>query len=292
MTGGRSGKEDKRLRVLAVIVIVAALFVLMIRFVEPRFVFFPLKYPQGEWDVDLNALGIEEHYFTTEDSVRLHAWFWPKSDALATILLIHGNAGNLSQRLDLMRRYREHLNSEIFIFDYRGYGRSEGYPSEKGVYLDAQAAYAFLTNKLARDPDRLIILGRSLGGAVAVDLAQTAKAAGLILDSTFSSGKDMARQMFGIVPVWWFMTIRLASEEKIPYVRMPILFVHGTLDEMVPMRLGRKLYEKAPAPKKFVAIEGARHNDIYITGGDAYYQAMREFIEDCLQPKQPGLALR
>ena len=180
----------------------------------------------------------------------------------------------------------------MFIFDYRGYGRSEGYPSEKGIYRDARAAYQYLLDQLGRDPERLIILGRSLGGAVAVDLAQTAKAAGLILDSTFSSGRDMARQMFGIVPVWWFMNIRLASEEKIPYVRMPILFVHGTLDEMVPMRLGRKLYEKAPTPKKFVAIQGARHNDIYISGGDAYYQAMREFIEECMQPQKPGLALK
>ena len=278
------------MRVLVALAIASVFFFLMIRLMEPRFVFFPLKYPNGFWDVDTTRFQIEDHYFTTPDGVQLHGWFWPKKDPLATILLFHGNAGNLSHRLDLMERLRNALDSEIFIFDYRGYGRSQGHPSESGIYADGQAAYRYLVEQLNKSPRQLILLGRSLGGVVAVDLAQSVEPAGIILESTFTNARDMARRMFGFIPVWWFMSIKFQSDVKIQNIRVPKLFIHGTRDEVVPMELGKKLYELAPPPKTFVAIQGANHNDIYITGGSTYYQAMREFIERCIQPEGGALA--
>lgn len=280
------------MRILVALALALVFFFLMVRLLEPRFVFFPLKYPNGFWDVDTTQYALEDHFFTAEDGVKLHGWLWPKQDALATVLLFHGNAGNLSHRLDLMARLRQALDAEIFIFDYRGYGRSEGHPSEKGIYADGRAAYRYLVQELERPPEKLIFLGRSLGGVVAIDLAQSVPAAGIILESTFTSARDMARRMFGIIPVWWFMTIKFQSDAKIQSVKLPKLFLHGTQDTVVPMELGKKLYEIAPPPKKFVAIQGADHNDIYLTGGPTYYQAMREFIERCVQPGAASLAKR
>ncbi len=272
-------------RIPAAILAAFLLFFVVLRLLEPRFIFYPLKYPKGDWETQRYAFEIQDHFFETADSVRLHAWYLPRQDAIATILLFHGNAGNLSHRLDLLAKFRENLPVNIFIFDYRGYGRSEGKPSEAGLYRDGEAAYRYLTQKLSVSPDKLILFGRSLGGAVAVDLAQHEKAAGLILESTFSTGKDMARRMFGAIPVWWIMKIKLDSAGKIQNVKMPKLFLHGTRDELVPIELGKKLFALAPPPKKFVAIPGAKHNDIYETGGETYYQAIAEFILECISPK-------
>jgi len=271
------------------IIFIAAFFGLIfvfVRLVQPRFVFFPARYIDGFWDSDPKSFEFTDHYFYAEDSTKLHGWFIAKSDAPATILFMHGNAGNISYRGDLLKRYLQNLDANIFIFDYRGYGRSEGTPTEKGIYRDARAAYAYLTGELQQKPERLILLGRSLGGAVAVDLAQSAKAAGLILDSTFSSGTDMTRRVFGFIPVWWFMSIRLNSAAKIQNVAMPKLFVHGERDDVVPIGLGRKLYERAPQPKRFVSIPAAGHNDIWSVGGERYYGAMQAFIDSCLESKK------
>lgn len=258
--------------------IVLVFVLLCVRLIENKLVFFPAKYPEGFWQTEAFGLQPKDIFFTTDDHIRLHGWLFEKQDAIATLLIFHGNAGNISHRLDLIARLLAALPVEIFIFDYRGYGRSEGTPGEEGMYLDALAAYHCLTGELARPPEKIILHGRSLGGAAAVDLATKVPAAGLLLESTFSSGTDMAKEMFKILPVWWFSTIKMDSETKIRDVKIPILMIHGQKDSIVPVRLGQKLFAAAPEPKKFVEVPGADHNDVYLAGGQNFYSAINDFV--------------
>lgn len=263
-----------------------ALFVLLVRLLENKFVFFPLRYPDGVWE-EAGAMR-QDQYFRTEDDITLHGWYFAHPEPMATVLLLHGNAGNLSHRLDLITAFQKAVPAEVFIFDYRGYGRSEGKPSEEGIYRDARAAYSHLVRSLQKEPRRIVIWGRSLGGAVAIDLAQKVPAAGLILESTFTSGRAMAKRMFGAIPVWWFMSIRFDSMQKIAQVAIPKLFLHGTADEVIPFSMGRKLFERAPEPKTFIALEGASHNDTYIAGGAEYFAAIKSFLLNTVSLSQAG----
>ncbi|MFQ5630232.1 MAG: alpha/beta hydrolase, partial [bacterium] len=264
--------------------ILLAFVFLFVRLLENKLVFFPSKYPDGFWQPEQFGLHPRDVFFETEDGVRLHGWFFEKEDAIATLLLMHGNAGNLSHRVDLVERLLGALPVEIFIFDYRGYGKSAGAPTEEGVYRDADAAYKYLTQKLNRPPEKIILHGRSLGGAVAVDLATKVSAAGLLLESTFSSGNDMAKEMFKVLPLWWFTTIKMDSESKIRNVNMPILMLHGKNDSIVPFHLGKKLFEVAPQPKSFVEIPDAGHNDVYVVGGPKFYAVIKDFIAKAVLP--------
>lgn len=274
------------LQTLSVPIVLALLFVVFIRLVENRLVFFPSRFPDGIWQTEQLAVRPHEVFFETEDHVKLHGWHFKQDDAQATLLFLHGNAGNISHRLHFITHLMENLPVDVFIFDYRGYGKSEGSPSEEGVYRDARAAHKYLTESTPLAPEQIILHGRSLGGAVAIDLALEVTAAGLLLESTFSSGNDMARDMFKILPVWWFTTIKFDSQAKISAVGMPVLMLHGTDDGVVPFRLGKKLFEAAREPKKFVAIQGADHNDAYLIDARAFFGAIRDFFEQ-LQRASP-----
>jgi fermentation-respiration switch protein FrsA (DUF1100 family) len=276
----------KMLNTILLPTIVFVFVFLFIRLIENKLVFFPAKYPEGFWQTEAFGLQPKDIFFTTDDRVRLHGWLFEKQDAIATLLIFHGNAGNISHRLDLIARLLAALPVEIFIFDYRGYGRSEGTPGEEGIYRDALAAYQYLTRQLARPPEKIILHGRSLGGAVAVDLATKVPAAGLLLESTFSCGADMAKEMFKILPVWWFSNIKMDSETKIRNMKMPLLMIHGKNDSIVPFHLGQKLFEAAPEPKKFVEVPGADHNDVYLAAGQNFYSAINEFVLQTVARKQ------
>lgn len=258
------------------------LFILFIRVIENKFIFFPFKYPQGYWHPEAFGLQAEDCYFQTSDGLKLHGWLVKNEQALATLLWFHGNAGNITDRLDNLARLAR-LPLNVFIFDYRGYGRSQGSPDEPGIYLDAEAAYDFLVSVRGVKPERLILFGRSLGGAVAVDLAAKRPCAGLILESTFTSAKDMAKASFGPLPIYWFIKTRLNSIDKIKRVHVPVLIIHGNSDHTVPIKLGKKLFEAANPPKEFYAIEGADHNDTYVVGGEAYFQKIVEFIKSVVK---------
>jgi fermentation-respiration switch protein FrsA (DUF1100 family) len=243
---------------------------------EKRFIFFPdrtVAETPRDW-----GLPYEDVYFTTEDGVRLNGWWVPGTGSPFTVLWFHGNAGNISHRLDSLKLRRDYLGVNFFIFDYREYGRSEGRVSEEGTYRDGTAAVRYLRGRPGLDPNRIVCFGESLGSAVAVEVALRNGCAGLILESPFLSVAEMAKVAFPFLPVGRFLQTKYDTLAKIGQVNVPVLVVHGVNDEIVPFQQGRRLFEAAREPKEFHAVRGARHNDIFIIGGDAYLEAMARFM--------------
>ncbi len=224
-------------------------------------------------------LDFEDIWFETSDGVRLHGWFVPAPSSPAILLFCHGNAGNISHRVDNIRRLHD-VGVSVLIFDYRGYGRSGGHITEAGFYLDAEAAYEQARTKMESAGLKLVIFGRSLGGIAAVHLAATRKCDGVILESTFTHMADMAKQHFPLPVPEALLRNRLNSLDKIGKVTTPILFFHGDCDDIVPLRLGQELYNATKAPKEFIVLAGAGHNDTYFIGGAEYFRKFRNFVEN------------
>ena len=244
------------------------------------FVFFPDKEIHGT-PGDL-GLKYEDVFFTTSDGVRLHGWFVP-SDGDTTLVWFHGNAGNISHRVDNLLMIHRMLGVNVFIFDYRGYGRSGGAPSEKGLYRDAEAVLAYLSSRPQTTDDRLIFFGRSLGASVAVDLATRVEPHALVLESPFTSVREMAKLSYPFIPAP-LLTLPLRSRfdslTKISSIQAPVMVLHGDTDDTVPIETARRLYDAANEPKRFYTIVGAGHNDTYAVGGAAYFDALKTFIDD------------
>ena len=244
------------------------------------FVFFPdREIHRTPGDVGLRY---EDVFFTTSDGVRLHGWFIP-SDGDTTLVWLHGNAGNISHRVDNLLMVNRMLGVNVLIVDYRGYGRSEGAPSEKGLYRDAEAALAYLSSRPQTADDRLVFFGRSLGAAVAVELATRVEPHALILESPFTSVREMAKLSYPFIPgplLTLPVRSRFDSLAKIGGVQAPVMVLHGDMDDIVPIDIARRLYDAANVPKRFYTIEGAGHNDTYAVGGAAYFDALKAFIDD------------
>ncbi len=248
---------------------------------DRRFVFQPRPWKLNNL-AKRSGLPIEDVELHTSDGVMLHGWFIPAPTPLATLLWCHGNAGNMTDRLDkLAELYRRHLS--IFIFDYRGYGQSHGVPSEDGLYRDAQAAYAYLIDGRHLDPKRVVLFGRSLGCAVAGDLATQRPAAGLILESPFSSLQEVIRTRYGNWPLEQFFDSNFDLLAKMPRIHMPVLIIHGDRDEVVPLSLGQRVYDAANPPKDFYLIAGAHHDDMSRVGGKRYFERFVEFVQNITQ---------
>ncbi len=254
-------------------------FIFLLRLFENQFIYFPEKYPVGYWQPEAFGVQVEDCYFNTADGVRLHGWLVAHENPIATLLWCTGNAGNISHRLDNLARLTS-LPINVFIFGYRGYGKSEGRPNENGVYLDALAAYDYLTSRPDIERNKIVLFGRSLGGAVAVELATRRPCSGLILECTFTSARDIAKSSFGFIPVHLFLKTKFDSIKKITRLHVPLLVIHGGQDRTVPIRLGKKLFEAANEPKEFYEISGADHNDTYVVGGAAYFNKLLEFIRE------------
>ena len=254
--------------------------------IEDRFIF----HPDHVTDRDPSHIGVrfEDVFFTTQDGLRLHGWFIPHQDARATLVWFHGNAGNISGRLLNIKLLHDRINTNIFIFDYRGYGRSEGTVSEKGTYLDGEAAMNYLLSRHEAAARRLILFGRSLGAAVAAEMAIRFASLGLILESPFVSIPEMARAIFPSLPITWLLQTRYDTMEKVRLVKTPILVLHGDRDATVPFAQGKRVFEIASHPKKFHRIVGASHNDTFLVGGEEYYGALRDFIESAVAANEKG----
>lgn len=244
--------------------------------VERTFIFFPVRGLQYT-PRDL-GLPFKEIFFPTEDGLKLHGWYLPGGDAAPVLLWCHGNGGNISYEVENLALLHQ-ADLGIFIFDYRGYGLSQGRPSEEGVYRDAQAAYQCLHDSLGVPSRRIVIFGRSLGGAVAMELATKVPARALILEATFTNVGDMARHHYP----WLLGKKRWAhkfdSTPRLARLTLPKLFIHGDQDAIVPLWMGERLYQLAQPPKEFYRIPGAGHEDTLLVGGRAYVDHLKRFLQ-------------
>ena len=261
------------------IILAAVFFVfLYIRLLEKRSLYVPFRQIYGT----PNTLGLafDDLFINTPDHQTLNAWFIPQEHAKFTILYLHGNGGNLSHRLSQIALLHE-LSLNVFIIDYRGYGKSSGSPSENGLYADAQAAYDYLTQILKVPNERIILFGESLGSSVAVYLADKNKVKALILTGAFTSAADMARRLYVFFPTL-FLSSKFDSLSKIGKIDAPKLFIHSRNDEIVPTELARKLFEAAAPYKEFFEIHGG-HNDALVTDREILKKRIHDFIETVVE---------
>ncbi len=227
------------------------------------------------------GLVYEDAWFTAEDGVRLHGWFVPaaaSASAAPTLLWLHGNAGNVGDRLEPLSLLHQRLGLACLLFDYRGYGQSESSPSEEGLYRDARAALAYLRRHPGVRPDRIVYLGQSLGSAVAVELASREAPQGLILEAPFTSVRGLGKFLFPYLPVNLLVRNQFDSLGRISRVRAPLLVLHGARDEVVPFLQGEALFLAANEPKAFVRIPEGGHNDLPLAGGAVYFGAWERFL--------------
>ncbi len=262
------------MKILIYITGVFLLFVGLVRYVESKSIFYPGGVLRSVFmNTDFSP---ENVFFLSAGRYKLHGWF-VEGATEKIILFFHGNAGNISDRFEKIQMFRQ-LGHSIFIIDYRGYGRSEGRPTEKGMYLDAQGAYDYLVQEKNVNPKNIIVYGASLGGAAAIDLASKNLVGAVIADSTFSNAKDMAKRFYPFIPSF-LLGVKLDSIGKVKDVTVPKLFIHSGDDEIIPIKLGQKLFKAAPEPKKFIMISGG-HNDGYMVDADKFIDTIKTFIEE------------
>lgn len=259
----------RALRLAGAIAVAYIAFMLLLTTLQDRLIFFPTrggKVTGPGIDVELHA----------DDGTRLHARYIERAGATHTLLYLHGNAGNLANRSDLLEQFAE-FGAHVLALEYRGYGQSEGEPSERGLYSDARAAYDWA---VARTPaKRLVIFGESLGGGPACELASTREAGGLILLSTFTGIADMAARQFPWLPVRWLVRTRFDNLEKIARVRAPKLFIHSRTDEVVPFEMGPRLFAAASEPKTAVWLDTAGHNETFYSQSQRVTRAIKTFLQ-------------
>jgi hypothetical protein len=255
---------------------------LMLSAIERQFIYFPTRVARGlPTPVVPAAEVIEEVWLESDGGIRIHGLYVGAETAFADLLFLHGNAGNLYDRLDNVRMLVE-SGFNVLIIDYRGYGKSEGQPSEGGLYQDGEAGYRYLVDERRVSPERLVIFGRSLGSAVAIELAIRHGCAAVVVESAFTSAVSLGRLHYGWLPglILRGMTQRFDSLSKVARLRAPALFVHGRADRIVPVEMGRRLYEASPEPKRWYEIPDAGHNDTVMIGGHEYVQRLASFAKE------------
>ena len=245
----------------------------LLAFQERRLIFFPTRtLAAAPADFGLRA---EELSITAADGVTLHGW-WIEGPGDRVLIWYHGNAGNIGDRLHNARWFVDRLGVDVVLVDYRGYGRSEGSPDEEGLYLDGLAIYDAVATRPVPEAN-IVLFGRSLGGAVAIETALRRPAGVLVLESVFRSVPALAREHYWFVPSAVVRT-RMDNLSKMARVRTPTLVLHGDRDGIVPLSHGRRLFEAAGAAARLHVIEGAGHNDTYLVGGEPYAQAWEAFF--------------
>jgi hypothetical protein len=224
-----------------------------------------------------HGLDYEALTLSTPDGERLDAWFVPKPQARGAVLVLHGNAGNMSHRMDTIAMFHR-LGYSVLIFDYRGYGRSTGYPSEEGLYQDARTAWAHLTRERGLAPGRIVLFGESLGGAVAARLAAEERPGALVLSSVFASAREFAADIYPWLPTRWLVRMNYDSRAALASVHCPVLVAHSPDDEIIPFSHGKKLFEAAPEPRVFLQLAGG-HNDGFIFMREEWVRVLADFLD-------------
>lgn len=266
---------------LAVAGVVGLLGVLRAKF-EDSHLFCPSRYPTGIWDPSVYGLPYEDAWFDSEDGTALHGWWIAHPKAKATVVFCHGNTGSIGDRVGLYHQLRR-LKVNVFAFDYRGYGRSAGEPSEPGLCQDVRAALDHVHRARGIPFEDIVLFGHSLGGAVAVDGALHRPVAGLVVQSSFTQTRDMARVLYPDIPLYRVARNRFVSIEKVGRLEgMPKLFIHGTEDGTVPYELGEQLYAAAAEPKAWYPVPRAGHNDVERFGNFKYFRTLTSFRKRCV----------
>ncbi|HEV2521260.1 MAG TPA: alpha/beta hydrolase [Candidatus Acidoferrales bacterium] len=278
MTSPSFGERILRFLILTVAGYVLAL--ILIRVFESRFIFFP-NYPDrlaGNWAP--RGLLNQDVWISSSDGTKLHAWWIPNENAVYTFLAFHGNAGNISDRAEVYKFLRD-VPANVLAMEYRGYGKSEGVPSESGIYLDAEATLDYLVTSKHISPGTIIAYGQSLGTAVAAHLAARQGVAGVVLEAPFPSAAAVARQK-----LWFFPGLSLLflkqfdTERALRNVRAPILIIHCTQDPVIPFQLGKIVFEKAQEPKSFIPIDGYCHEEASMIAPALYQARIRTFLSE------------
>jgi len=251
--------------------------------IESDLIYFPAK--EVLYTPSDIGLAYEEICLRTKDGVGICAWYVPCDGAVCTLLWFHGNAGNIGDRVEHLKVYHDRWRVNQMIVDYRGYGKSEGNLSEEGTYEDGRTGVRYLSSEKGVSPDHLIFFGRSLGSAVAVQMATEYPSAGLILESPFTSIRDMATTHYPLIGHIFPLRIRYDSMAKIGKVHVPLLILHGDRDAVVPFEQGKRLFEAANEPKTFFTIRNAGHNDILSLSEEDYHETVRGFIRDAVERK-------
>lgn len=276
-----SGKRDRSVsrrvgRWVAVVALTYLGVCVFITLLQSRLIYFPTRdYPVTPADIGLE---FEDLTLETSDGVAIAAWYVPRLDPKGSVIFCHGNAGNISDRLHSIKLLHG-LGLNVLIFDYRGYGRSKGRPTEAGTYEDAVATWQYLVEMRGESPDRVVLFGRSLGGAVAIELARRHTPAALIVESTFTSLVDVGRLHYPLLPVRLLLTYRYDSLDKVSQIKCPKLFIHGRDDELIPIDNGRRLFAAAAEPKQFLETPGG-HNEAGFTYSMEFTDRLAAFIAD------------
>lgn len=275
---------------IGVIIFLAVILTLLVMVYQMRlivldrlFVYFPTKY--ASYDYSQLSNGYEEIFFETRDGLILHGIFL-ESQSNLTVILFHGNAGNIGDRLGYLSLMSSELGVNVFLFDYRGYGLSEGTPSESGLYMDAQAAVDLMLvrmNSTNGEDSKLVLFGRSLGSSVALKMAGIYKPSSVIIEGPFTSITDLSRKAYPYVPTYVIKSLiraRYESSSMVTDISCPLMVIHGDEDSIVPIDMGKHIYDLATVEKNFYQVEGAGHNDTYVVAGSEYFGRIRAFIAD------------
>jgi fermentation-respiration switch protein FrsA (DUF1100 family) len=260
---------------LLIVLLVAAFFM----WFETRLIYFPEKYPAGYYGLLASHAEARDVELVAADGTRLHGWFLPVSQPVATFVFCHGNAGNLTHRVDIAEQFAGR-GIQTLLFDYRGYGRSQGEPDEAGLLLDGAAALAWARSQPDIDPRRIFLYAESLGGGVATVLAAEGNVAGLILQSCFRSMRGIARDHYPIIHL--LTRTRFDNESVLRRVEVPVLIVHGRRDTLIDFRHAQALFDAAHEPKWLFPVPEAEHNDIYEGSAEITLDRIRGFIDQAL----------
>jgi len=247
---------------------------MILEFSEKGIVFFPDPHLVGT-PQDM-GLEYEDVWFEAAGGIQLHGWWVPKAGA-PVLVWFHGNAGNISHRLENIQLLHDLVGVQVFIFDYREYGRSQGRISREGTFTDAAAAYRYVAETRKVPAEDIVLFGRSLGTALATDLAVKHPCRALILESAFTNSSDMAKMLAPFL-FDWRPRVPYDNLGKIDKVKVPVLIIHGEDDEIIPVEMGRRVFAAANSPKDLYLIPGAHHNDTYVVGGAAYFNRLKGFI--------------
>jgi fermentation-respiration switch protein FrsA (DUF1100 family) len=263
-----------------IVILAASLYgvvCLYLFFMQSRLLYYP-NVPSRKLTADPADINLayESVIITGADGIEIHGWFIPAAQEKGVLLFFHGNAGNISHRLDSIKIFHG-LGLSTFIIDYRGYGQSQGEISEQGTYRDGEAAWDYLTETRNIHPYRIIVFGRSLGAAIAADIASRHEPGGLILESAFTSVPDMAARLYPFLPVRLLSRFRYNTLEKVSSVACPVLIIHSPDDEIIPFENGRRLYDGTRKPKQMLTINGG-HNDGFLQSGRKYIDGIGAFF--------------